>query len=216
MAKFKDLYDHVLPTIRGADLPLVDYHIRRVLRDFLKKTTTWREVIPVILAPGLTDYRISPASGSGQVGGVLSVVDPSTNRSLVGLTEGNRRLISTDPGDPAGWYQLYPGIITFDRPPENPTTLDVSTYKVITLDPSDDYFPDDVYDNYADYIANGVMAQFQAMPAKPWSDPTMATVNNTLYKKAMYALRARIRAGGGSAPTRVQSPLFAGRYGRTG
>jgi len=210
MATFKDLYDHVLPSVRGVDSPLVDYHIRRVLRDFLKKTTVWRETLPLLLTAGKTDYRLTPAA-SGQVGGVLRVYNRATGLPLHNRDEGCVVNGVVDAGAPDQWWQVYPSLISFNRPPSESQQLDVEAYKVVTLDPADDYFPDDVYENFVEIISNGVMSALQMMPAKPWTDTTMATVNNALYKKATYALRAKIRGGGAGNHSRVQAPRFAGR-----
>lgn len=212
MASFHDVYDYVLPEIRGVEPETVDFLTRQIGRDFLKATGLWREVINLVLSPGMVDYKLIPRAG-GQVAGIKAVGDGNGGRNLPNLDEGNRRSQGAivDPGQPSGWWSLYPGIISFNRPPDVGYTLPIEVYKQLTLDPEDLLLPDFLFDNHIETLAFGIKARLHAMPSKPWTDTTMASVNTGLYQRAKLATRARTRDGGANAHSRVVAPLFAGR-----
>jgi hypothetical protein len=210
MARFSDLHDFVLTDLRQIETPLVDFYIRQVGRDWFKATTQWREVIPLTLSVGLTDYRLVPAAG-GQVAGVINMPNADSNGAMRNMAEGAQFPGTLEPGAPDGWWQTYPGVVRFRRPPDKAYALQVTVFKTLTLDVQDDMLPDDAFDNYAEALAYGVKARLQAMPTKPWTDNTMAAVNNTFYTKAKFAARALLRDGGQTAHQRVVAPLFAGR-----
>lgn len=213
MANFADLRDYVLPEIRGVEPETVDFYIRQVARDFLKATTLWRETIILPLTVGATDYRLSPRNG-GQVAGVLDVGSATgATQPLHNLPESARPApgVVVEPGEPDGWWQVYPGVIKLRRPPDKVYQLPIQVFKQLTQDPSDDLLPDEAFDSYAEELAYGVRARLHAMPSKPWTDTTMATVNHGFYTRAKFAIRAKIREGGSYSHSRVVAPRFAGR-----
>lgn len=210
MARFSDLHDFVLTDLRQIEIPLVDFYIRQVGRDWLKATTQWREVITLALSPGLTDYRLVPAAG-GQVAGIIHMPNTDNSAPMRNMGEGAQFPGQLDAGAPDGWWQTFPGLVRFRRAPDQVYVLPVTVYKTLTLDLEDDMLPDDLFDNYAEALAYGVKARLQAMPTKPWTDTTMASVNNTFYTRAKFATRAKLRDGGQTAHGRVAAPLFAGR-----
>ena len=214
MARFSDLHDYIVPSVRGCEMPAIDFEIRKALRDWQRSTTQWRERIPLTMQPGITDYRLVPSNG-GVVAGVISMPHPTdAGRTISEAPESMRWPTGyvADAGTPSSWFQLYPGVITFNRPPDVAYPMIVDVYKQIAQDPDDDAFPDDEFEHNASDIASGVLAQLLAQPAKPWRDLTLATYHNTVFTKAKLALRAKLRRGGGAGSMRVAAPRFAGRY----
>jgi hypothetical protein len=213
MAKFSDLYNEILPQVRGADEPIVDYNIRRVARDFLKATTLWRESIPVTLKAGMVDYVLVPNEG-GLVAGILNLprVDDAS-RTMNEINQGSQPPATYMPeaGKPDGYWQLYPGTFTVNRPPDVDYPITVDVYKQPTQDPDDDFLPDSLVEYYYEPLAAGVLARLMAMPTKPWRDTTLATFFNTEYTKAKFAARAHVRNGAQRNNQRIQAPIFAGR-----
>jgi hypothetical protein len=102
-------------------------------------------------------------------------------------------------------------VINFRRPPDQNYTIPIKVFKQLTLDPADTLIPDEAFDTHVEAIACGVKARLQAMNAKPWTDTTMAQVNNALYNKAKFALRSQLRDGGANGHTTVLTFRFAGR-----
>lgn len=213
MANFKDFYDFIMPVLRGVDPPMVDFELRKAIRDWQRSTTMWRESVPLTFQPGVTDYRIEARDG-GLIAGILSMPRPNDpSKDMPSVTESHRwpEGYLPEPGTPDGWWQLYPGVIRINRPPDVAYPVTVLIYKQLTQDPSDDYVPDDLYEDYAEKVASGALAQFFAMPAKPWRDTSMASYHMMNFTKAKQALRAKVRRGGATAQPRVKGPTFAGR-----
>lgn len=67
---FNELYDLILPYVPAVETPLVDYHIRRVVREFCRRTTLWRHRVTITTEPGVNDYLLSPYDATeGVIGG---------------------------------------------------------------------------------------------------------------------------------------------------
>lgn len=64
---FSDLYDLILPYVPAAETPFVDYHIRRVTREFCRRTTLWRRRVTITTEPGVNDYLLSPYNAADPV-----------------------------------------------------------------------------------------------------------------------------------------------------
>lgn len=213
MADFQDFYDFIIPSCRGIDQPMVDFEVRKAVRDWQRSTTIWRESIPLTLRQGVTDYRVAPNNG-GITAGIYSFQDPSNmSGELREFAEVARSPEGYLPqaGTPDGWWQLYPGVIRLNRPPDKDYTITLGIYKQMSQDATDDYIPDDMFSEYADKIASGALAQLLSQPGKPWMDVNMATWHNTNFTKAKLALRAKLRRGGSRGQLRVTAPYFAGR-----
>lgn len=213
MANFKDFYDYIMPALRGVEGPMVDFELRKAVRDWQRSTTMWREAVPLTLQVGKTDYRVEPKD-SGITAGILSMPYPTDpSRSMDSIDEGHRwpEGYLPDAGVPDGWWQLYPGVFRVNRAPDQAYPIMVLIFKQMSQDPSDDFIPDDLFDQYAEKIASGALSQLLAMPAKPWRDTTMATYHALQFTKAKQALRAKLRRGGSIASSRVRAPAFAGR-----
>lgn len=213
MAKFSDLYDGVMKEVRGAEPPTIDYNIRRIGREFLKATTLWRESIPITLRAGAIDYRLVPNQG-GLVAGILNLprVDDAS-RTMNELNEGNQTPATylAQAGKPDGYWELYPGVFKINRPPDVDYPIIVDVFKQLTLDPDDDFLPDDLVDYHQDALVAGVLARMKSMDSVPWRDTTMATIYNTEYNREKFAVRARLRNGSQRNNMTVVAPVFAGR-----
>lgn len=213
MATFVDFYDFIIPSCRGIEPPIVDFEVRKAVRDWQRSTTMWREVVPLTLRAGVTDYRIVPING-GITAGIYSMPDPQQlNQFLSELDEAHRWPEGYLPqaGPPDGYWQLYPGVVRFNRAPNVDYPISVGIYKQMSQDGADDYIPDELFSEYADKVASGALAQILAQPGKPWRDVNMATWHNTNFVKAKLALRAKVRKGGSHGQSRVVAPFFAGR-----
>jgi hypothetical protein len=213
MATFQNFYDFIIPYCRGIDQPLVDFQLRQAVRDWQKSTTMWRESVPFTLKQGMTDYQVQPSSG-GVTAGIYSFPYPTdASRGMEELPEVSRwsEGYLPEPGTPDGWWQIYPGVFRLNRPPDKDYPITLGIYKQMSQDPDDDYIPDDLFENYAQSVASGALAQILAMSSKPWNDTTMATYHNTEFVKAKLALRSKMRRGGNAGRMRVVAPFFAGR-----
>lgn len=191
---FSALYDQVRPYLPGAEPAFIDAQIRKVLREFMKRTTLVRETFAFDTVNGMATYHLIP--GFGQVSSVLEVFyDDPTNHHEIELRprpESARYLRS--PGQPDSWWTSLPDIITLSPTPDAIYT--VSVRAAVTLKQDDTVFPDQLLAHHAEAIAAGVMAIMYAMPGKPWTSGQAAKEAGRTYNGAIRTIRGNLRDGG--------------------
>lgn len=220
MANFSVLYDWVLPELPGCDLPIVNFHIRKVVRQFLKRTTLWREDVAIVLVPGQSLYPVTPivpgvtpSDSDTDVGVPLGILTCTVNNQVINpITEQTRPAdgILVQPCQPNAFFQFTPDYVTFYPVPDNAATYTalLHIYKTIPLTAADQSMPDAIYSHYVEAIANGVKSSLMGMPKKPWSNIEMALTYNKMFADSTLALRDRFRSGGVRNATRITFPRF--------
>ncbi len=88
---FDELYDLILPYVPAVETPLVDYHIRRITREFCRRTTLWRKRVTIVTEAGVNDYLLSPYDATEGVfgGGAPAGVWAPAHLSGVAVSLGN-------------------------------------------------------------------------------------------------------------------------------
>lgn len=206
MATFDQLYDFVLPYLPGAETGIVDFHIRRTLREFFRRTTVWRETFEFDTAlAGETyadTYQLTPSNG--QVSSVLQVY--LDGQQLGPVAEARRDPLAS-PRKPAGWHALVPHVLTLYPAPDAEYPVKVTA--AITLPIGDvNEFPDSVLQAYAEPIAAGVIGAMLLMPGKPWSQSKAAPEYNRVFGGAVREIRGRLRDGGQPSHSTFIGPRF--------
>lgn len=202
---FLDLYDHVIPYLPGAEEGIVDLHIRKMLKDFFRRTTAWREVIRVEILPDTQQYLLVPANPIARVSSVLRVGSGAGMRTLPALPEHARPAPGYAGMGHRGWQvQNLPYIVlnTGDA------HADVLCALTLTIEPGVMEFPDWVLNNHAEIVASGVVASMMAMPGKPWTQFEMANVYFQRFVNGVLGLRAELRDGGQPNASTITGPRF--------
>lgn len=188
---FSRLYDQVLPYLPAAETPIVDSQIRKVLREFMKRTSLVREKFQFPTVPGTDSYRLTPTFG--QVSSILEVrLGAEDGTKLHALPESQR--IPMAAGTPTHWYTLLPHILTLHPAPAS--SVQIACSAVITLKQDDTTFPEELFEQHAEAIASGVLATMYGMPGKPWTQPNAAKDAGRMYASAMRTIRGELRDGG--------------------
>lgn len=122
---FSELYDLVLPYVPAVETPLVDYHIRRVTREFCRRTTLWRRRVTITTQPGVNDYLLAPydaANGTpgGGAGGGTGGSGGSGGGDPAWVPAGQQAFISNSGGggDEVIAYDPNTSILTVVSSPE--------------------------------------------------------------------------------------------------
>lgn len=191
MATFDDLYDYVLPYLPGAEQGIVDFHIRRALREFLKRTAIWRQVIEFNTTAGVATYSLQPTEGV-----VSSVMDVRVDGRYAPPVPEDRRDPYVAPGVPSGWYNLLPQVITLYPQPLGVVPVRVEAILTLPVDDTVRTFPDHVRDEHAESIAAGAVSGMMLMPGKPWSKAESAAVYGRIFGSAIRDTRGKLRDGG--------------------
>lgn len=227
MALFSTLYDWVMPELPGCDIPIINFHIRKQAREFLRRTTLWREDVTITLVAGQALYPIvpivpgvNPSDADTDVGVPLGVLTVCVNNQPINpLTEQTRPAdgVLIQPCQPNAWFQFTPDYIQFYPTPDNAATYTaiVQIYKTIPLTSTDLVMPDALYSHYMEILANGVKASLMGMAKKPWSNQELALVYNRMFADGVLSTRDKYRSGGQRSATRITFPAFGhGAYGK--
>lgn len=195
MATFNDLYDYTMPYLPGAEPGIIDFHIRRALREFFKRTTVWRESFQFnTLAPSpdpVPTYQLIPTGGA-EVASVLSVV--IADRWCSSRAE-EQRDPQVRPAKPDSWYNLLPQVIYLYPPPDAVYAVKIEAALTLPITGTRD-FPDNVMQEHCESIAAGAISGMMLMPGKPWSKTDAAATYSRIFGSAMRDLRSKLRDGG--------------------
>lgn len=209
MAVFSDLYDFILPSLPGAETGMVNLTIRRVLRDFFKRTTLYRESYSWTATAGKALYQLLPTAGA--VHSILAVTVNGT--PINAMNESDRRPLAIESAiasaAPTGWYSTYPPLITLVPTPKGGETITADAVLTVPLDNTVLTFPQMAFDEYGEEIGAGVVGVMMNLPSKPWSQsPDIAGMNLAKYARCVIAVRARLRDGGRPNNSTVHGPRF--------
>lgn len=188
---FNTLYDQILPYLPGAETALVDSQIRKVLREFMKRTTMIRQRITFNTSIGIPTYMLVPTFG--QVASVLHAWHAPSQTPLAVYVE-PRTQRALDPGAPKAWLQMVPGYIQIAPTPDAVYPIEVEV--AVTLKQTDAVFPEEIRDNYAEAVAAGVLAMMYSMPGKPWTQGQAAKESGRVFSGMIKSIRAELRDGG--------------------
>lgn len=187
---FSALYDHVLPYLPGAELPIVNSQIRKALREFLKRTTILRESFVFDTQADAATYLLTPSFG--QVSSILRVGYADQKYPLPPSVEEGRA--PADPAKPTGWFTMLPHLLTFYPQPDG--VYSVVCDVAITLSQTDTSFPEELAMQYSEEIASGVLAIMYSMPGKPWTQGQAAKEAGRIFSGAIKTIRGSLRDGG--------------------
>jgi hypothetical protein len=187
---FSALYDQVMPYLPGADLPLVDFQIRKIARDFMKRTTIQREDFTFVTQAGVPTYQLTPAYG--EVCSILTVWE-GDNRNPLGVATEDRRG-RVDAGSPRMWWSMLPSMPTIFPTPDGEYTITINAAVCPTL--ADTMLPEVVVAQHAEALGAGVLAAMMGMPGKPFTQSQASRSNGLMYSGAVRTIRATIREGG--------------------
>jgi hypothetical protein len=208
--EFSALYDYTMPYLPGAEPAVIDFHIRRVLRDFFKRTTAWRLTFEFQTIPGQATYQLVPGTGK-QVSSLLSV---DVDTKGIGVVPEERRDRNVTSAKPYGWYQLLPQVLTLYPTPDAEYTVRVDA--AITLPIEDEggskvhTFPGEFFDEHAEAIAAGVISGMMLMPGKPWTKLDSGASYGRIFGAAIRDTRGKLRDGGQPNASTFTAPVKFG------
>lgn len=187
---FDALHDLVLPYLPGAERGIVDSQIRKVARDFLKRTTLQRESFVFETVPGVATYELSPTFG--QVSAIMAVWEGDNPNPLDVATESRRHVVA--PGAPRAWWTMVPHLLSLWPTPDSVYRVSVNAALTLALDGTQ--LPEAIVLHHAEALAAGVLSTMFSMPGKPWTQRQAAEAAGRQYSGAVRTARAETREGG--------------------
>lgn len=209
MASFRDL---TIPYLPGAEVGIIDLHARRVLREFFKRTTVWRESVDFVTSPGNSDYRITMPTGQ-DVATILNVLrDPENGdqKKPLGKATETVRAYPREPSRPRAWHFALPQVVSVWPVPDG--VYNLTAELAITLPitfAGEQEFPDDVFATYGEDIAAGIIGYMMGMPGKPWTQVQAGGGYVNRYENCVKTLRAKLRDGGSPNVSTARGPKIA-------
>jgi hypothetical protein len=215
---FSALHDFTMPYLRGVSMAVLDHEIRRVVRQFLRKSTILRETLPFVCSTSSNILTLTPTTNTPplEVAGVLQVAvntqfaNGGTQYDEIRQAPEDtvqRMALLANPAAPRG-FRYYPQSTLLLYPqPDQAYPVQVLVYEMITLDLTNTNMPD-VCNDYLDVISRGVIAECMLQPNKPYTDLQSAVLYQRLYGDGVLALRETLRQGGSAGWATVRGPRF--------
>jgi hypothetical protein len=189
---FSALYDQVLPYLPGAELGIVDSNIRKAVREWMKRTTTFREIFVVDTVAGISDYRLLPASANRQVSAIIAVYPDGEQRPIDVVPEDRRHPIAA--GYPNKWFTQITDVLSFYPQPDNVYRYTVNAVTILKQDAV--AMPEELIAFHGEPLAAGVLATMMGMPGKPWTQQQAGAQYGRIYSGAIRTERGKLRDGG--------------------
>ncbi len=204
---FRVLYDHILPWLPMAETPIVDLHIRRVLREFYRRTTLWRQTFTFNTTTARS-YLLTPSAGV-----VLSILKVSVDgRPISVLPEADRpseaEIAEQEAGTSTAWYALYSNTLALNPSPVAGIPVSVEAALTLSLDNAVQSFAEETYNEYCEHIAAGVIGEMMLMPGKPWTQEKAAGQYTGRFVRKCLEIRSRLRDGGQPNVSTLRGPKF--------
>jgi hypothetical protein len=186
MTAFSAFYDRILPELQGVTTAVVDDMLRQVAIEFCEETEVHcTEVTAIDVVAGTAEYTLTSPVSSTEACRIKAAwyngvpLHIASETVLNGSTEYWRDLTSTQPW---AYTQKSPDkIILFPEPEES---LAGGLRVLIVLRPTlaATTITDWVATRYMRCLGYGVKGRLMAQPAKPWTNPDLATYNLAMYE----------------------------------
>ena len=187
---FSNLHDQVLPYLPGAEKGIVDFQIRKVVREFMKRTTIIRETFTFNTVGGASTYLLTPASPDFQVSSIIAVW---VDGKLVDPIPEDKRLRAAS-GPPKGWWTSIPHLLNIYPQPDAGYAVEVNA--ALSLTQTATLMPEELIAQYAEAIAAGTLATMMGMPGKPWTQSQSAKEAGRTFAGVIKTIRGNLRDGG--------------------
>lgn len=193
----------ILPRTPGIVRQVAKREFLNTAREFYRQSGAWREVCEsVFFADNDYQYTVVPQNSESEVIQVTSV--EVNGIPLIAKTE--RPLGDRGDGTPTTWYPT--GLDTIEIWP-TPEQYDDEVRVRAILIPTDTAttLPDVAYAKHYEALLDGTLGRLYGHPAKPYSNPALATYHLNRFRNAIGEAAAE-QKGGGFAGQNWQFPRF--------
>jgi hypothetical protein len=209
----QDILDTILSRLNGATYEAVSLELRNTIREFLRETSCWRDILTVPIIKDRREYVLDPYDQNAKINIV--------HRITVGTRElqsgGGRKPIpfrDEDHGTPIGYVIDPDGTsVVLDVVPDNngddPMIITVS----LTTRPGINAVPEFVATRYFEGLVSGVLYRMMSQPKKPYTDQNLALFHTKKYSSQMAVARDEANRFYTTGPGPWKFPYFArGRH----
>ncbi len=182
----------ILPRTPGVVRQVAKREFINTAREFYRQSGAWREVCEsVFFADGDYQYTVVPQNPESEVIQITSV--EVNGIPLTAKTE--RPLGDRGDGTPTSWFPTGPDTIEIWPTPEQ---YDDEVRVRAILIPTDaaTTLPDFAYSKHYEGLLDGTLGRLYGHPAKPYSNPTIATYHLNRFRNAIAEAAGEQRQGG--------------------
>ena len=197
MASLSDVYPYVMPSVQGCPIGMVDTAIRNSLMEFCEKTRIWKYMCPTIsLVDQQSLYPITSTDDNSIISMPTYVgvdgfnIAPTNEEDLYALDPLWRKAESRRP---IFYYMDYNDNINLipipNLDPNIPSVMQVE----VSLKPSvtSTTFPDWIFNNWVEVIADGALMRLHTMPGKVWANPQIVSLYRGKYRDGITRAKSR-------------------------
>lgn len=209
--KLSEFYDFLLPELPGCTTDFLDYHLRKVTREYCKATSCWRATgDPIDVEAGLADYPVYAPETQAEVVRITAI---NLAGSLLWRTSSalpSRAELECPPrygpNDPP--FTLSGDLRTLTLATREVPTADLAAALLLeaALRPVEDAktLPTFLKSEHSEALRYGVLSRLMAMGKKPWTDRELALVYLTQWNAALGQGANDAQEGNTRAPLRVR------------
>lgn len=175
----------ILPYATTCPVPLLEHHARLAAIDFLSHTKAWRADLAPVVGDGVLTAFTLVAPTDAQIEKLLAVV---ITDAYGNVTEANvkvdldgARLSRMASSSVLAYLQ---GRKLLAVKPVQATGASIVATVALKPTLTAATIPDEVFEQYGQFIANGALAKLTSMANKPWTDPTTARINGAEFINA--------------------------------
>lgn len=207
----------------GVTDDLINLELFNTLNEFFRSTSAWRYEATIALSEGTREYALFPPNGTALVR-VMEVTHKGSavNPTLTGGAAASQRgrltadnlfgdgdaafdpdTLEPGPGNAFNYAIFYPTYLMIDIPPDteaiqHPIIAIIAislSHECLQCDCGEWSVPDWMWDMYFENWLDGVLARLMSMPAKPWSNPTLAQYHGRRFRNAISFRKQEARRG---------------------
>lgn len=193
----------ILPRTPGIVRNVAKREFFHAAREFYRNTYYWQEVVESLYLE-VADYTFTVASADSTAD-VVQILSVEVNNLPIDRVA-QRPVGERQTGTPTKWYPTGPD--SFEVWP-TPDQYDGDFLVRVALVPKDTAatLPDFAYSKHYDALLDGTLGRVYGHPAKPYSNPTLATYHLNRFRDAIGTAAAE-QKGGGFAGQNWQYPRF--------
>jgi len=193
--KLSTWHDELMVNVAGAPMGAIKLALDKAIAEFLRKSGAYAMEIPGIrLRPGHADYTI-PKQPQGPILFIYGMY--FEGRPLKALTVEQWLTYPTSQGDMPFHYRRYlnePNRFTLSPTPMTATTSLIVPHVAFGYSPGcTENFPEQFESQWYDTILSGAIYRLCAMPGKPYTDATVATLHAKLFRTGIATARDQAR-----------------------
>ena len=190
--------------VQGCPNPVIDAATALTVRDFLRRTESWRQTI-------VADWASPVDLGAVAIVRVLRIYDRLNECEVKFYTDEQLRdheMAWLEPGsDPQAWTlddeatpRIHPAPAAGGEASRTVDRLDVLVSRNVSGTTFD--LPQALWDRYEDALRSGALSRLMKIPKRDWTDVQRAGAYGVAYEAAVAQATSRAAAGFGR-PTRV-------------